>query len=123
MPVSMSEGVVLKSALKVLALAVVQGLVIGTCLGVSVLIFIGRLDEYLVPVCEFDRAGCQVALTSAALPFPRPIQSDSCRPIPHCLTGALPFCVYAKSEAPKGESVLRAERVSPCLAFEGERLP
>lgn len=67
-----------KSALKLLALAVTQGIVIGSLLGVSVLFLAGRLDEYLVPICEFDGSACQASVSRLLLPYPTPFLPVIC---------------------------------------------
>jgi hypothetical protein len=69
----------MKDVLKILLLAAAQGILIGVAVGVSVLFFVGQLDEYLVPACEFDRSACQASLIQAALPFPDPTPCIPCR--------------------------------------------
>lgn len=66
------DGQVLRGVVKVLLLALTQGLLIGLAVGCVALIFFGKLDEYLMPVCEFDQNGCQAILYSLSLPFPGP---------------------------------------------------
>lgn len=59
-----------RSLVVALALACLQGIVIGTILGASLVFLFGRLDEYLVPICEFDQSACQASLSRLPLPLP-----------------------------------------------------
>lgn len=64
-------------------------------MGVSLLIFLGDLNEYLIPASEFDQIACQASYFGLSLPFPDLNPCISCDDLGVSLTDSLPFAGYA----------------------------
>jgi hypothetical protein len=89
----------MRDVLRILLLAALQGILIGVAMGVSLLIFLGRLDEYLIPACEFDEKSCQASLSRLLLPFPAPFLPNCQQNVGMSLTEFDGLSLYAKDGA------------------------
>lgn len=85
---------VLKGLGALVALAVMQGCIIGVVVGVSFLLFTGRLAEYPMLTCQFDRFACQASFSRLLLPFPAPNECNLTRFPCVSLTGFDVFVFY-----------------------------